>query len=357
MKMNSRERVFSVLEGRIPDRVPLLELWVDPKVFQALYPGSSYYEFIEQSDYYDAVCSFAGVVNPKINWIDKSKRISQDKWGARQQFTEEATPFVIPPVRIQSEEDLGSYTPPDPNDSAILSSVRETVNRFKGKKAIIFVGEGVFAPSQYLRGGLENLLVDYKLNPHLAKKLARIAEEYHVELYRRVIKEGVEIILLGDDYAGKTGAFMSPEDFERFILPGFGTVVGEIKNAGGYCIKHTDGNIWKILDMIVGTGVDALGPLQATAGMDLALVKKKYNICVMGSIDVDVLIRGSAEEVRLATRECIASISPGGRHILSSANTIPSAVPPENLKAMVETAKQWGRYSIDAGDLSSGAAT
>ncbi len=345
--MNSRERLFSILEGKIPDRVPLVELWVDPKVFQALYPGSSYYDFIEQSGYYDAVCSFAGVVNPQINWIDKSKKIFQDKWGAMQQFTEEAIPLVIPPIRIQSEKDLISYTPPDPNDSAILNSVREVVNRFKDKKAIIFVGEAVFAPSQYLRGGLENLLVDYKLNPNLVRKLSKITMEYHVELYRRVIREGVEIILLGDDYAGNTGTIMSPADFEHFILPGFRTVVREIKNAGAYCIKHTDGNIQKILDMIVGTGIDALGPLQATAGMDLAIIKKQYNICVMGSIDVDLLVRGSSGQVAQATKECIASVSPGGRHILSSANTISSAVPPENLVAMIETAQEWGGYPIE----------
>lgn len=36
--MSSRERVFAVLEGRIPDRVPIMELSVDPKVFGSLFP-------------------------------------------------------------------------------------------------------------------------------------------------------------------------------------------------------------------------------------------------------------------------------------------------------------------------------
>ena len=346
--MTSPERINAVLRGEIPDRVPIAELSVDHKVIEALYPGLSYYAFIEQSGYYDAVCTYAGIVPPKINWVDKSKKIFQDKWGALQQFTEEAIPFVVPPVRIESESDLASYTPPDPDDPDIINTVREMVKRFKGKKALVFVGEGVFAPSQYLRGGLENLFIDYKLNPSLVKKLAKLVEEYQVELYRSVIKEGIEIVMLGDDYAGNSGPFMSPADFERFILPGFRTIVREIKNAGAYCIKHTDGDIRKILDMILETGVDCLGPLQETGGMTLAQIKQQYpdKVSVMGSVSVDLLIRGSTEEVRQATKKCIAEVSPGGRHILSSANTISSSVKPENLKMMINTALECGRYSM-----------
>ncbi|MFH0796278.1 MAG: uroporphyrinogen decarboxylase family protein [Candidatus Omnitrophota bacterium] len=345
--MNSVERIFAVLDGKIPDRVPIAELWIDPKVFQSLYPGRSYYDFIEESGYYDAVNSLAGVVSPDIDWVDEKKKISRDKWGAHQQFTAEAIPFVVPPIRIDSETDLASYTPPDPANPAIINEVKEMVNRFKDKKALIFVGEDAFAAPQYLRGGLENLLIDFKLNPSLAERLAKMVTDYHIELYRRVIKEGIEIILLGDDYAGKTGPLVSPADFQRFILPGLTRIVAEIHKAGAYCIKHTDGNIWKIMDMLVGTGLDCLGPLQENAGVDLSQIKSRYpRVSVMGSINVDHLVRGSAEEVAKETKESIGRISPGGRYILSSSNTISSGVKPENLQAMIQTAREVGSYPL-----------
>jgi len=171
--------------------------------------------------------------------------------------------------------------------------------------------------------------------------------DYHVELYRRVIKEGIEIILLGDDYAGKTGPLISPDDFQRFVLPGLTRIVKEIKGAGAYVIKHTDGDLWKIMDMLVSTGLDYLGPLQASAGTDLALIKNRYpKVAVMGSVEVDVLVRGTKEETIKETRENIKKYSPGGRHILSSSNTISSGVQPENLRAMIETAKKAGFYPI-----------
>lgn len=347
--MNSRERMFAVLDGKVPDRVPVAEICVDQKVFQSLYPGRSYYDFIEESDYHDAVSCLAGIVPPRIDWIDEEKRIFRDKWGSTQQFTEEAIPFVVPPARIQSEADLASYSPPDPANPYVLNEVRQVVKRFKGKKSLVFVGEDSFAGPQYLRGGLENLMIDFKVNPPLAEKLAKIVSDYHVELYRGVIKEGMEIILLGDDYAGNIGPLISPADFRRFVLPGLARIVKEIKGAGAYCIKHTDGNIWKLMDMLAGTGLDCLGPLQENAGMDLALVKKRYKtVSVMGSVDVDLLVRGNEEQVAAATRDAIRRISPGGRHILSSSNTISSGVKPENLKAMIETVRRYGTYPVAA---------
>jgi uroporphyrinogen decarboxylase len=69
-------------------------------------------------------------------------------------------------------------------------------------------------------------------------------------------------------------------------------------------------------------------------------------VCVVGNLDVDLLCRGSAEQVRQSTRDLIHRVSPGGGHILSSGNSITSAVQPENFRVMVETAREFGRYPI-----------
>lgn len=67
----------------------------------------------------------------------------------------------------------------------------------------------------------------------------------------------------------------------------------------------------------------------------------------MGNVEVDVLIRGTVDEVIAATKDCLRKVSPGGRHIISSGNTITSDVQPENLTAMIETVHKFGRYPIE----------
>jgi uroporphyrinogen decarboxylase len=118
-------------------------------------------------------------------------------------------------------------------------------------------------------------------------------------------------------------------------------VVRAIKEAGGYVIKHTDGDIWKIMDMLISTGVDVLGPLEP-AYMDLARVRRYSGskVGVMGNIDLDLLSRGTEEDVRAATRELLTSMRGLGGHILSSGNTISSSVKPENFMAMINMRKE-----------------
>jgi uroporphyrinogen decarboxylase len=323
-----------------------MELSIDWKVVRGL-DCSGYFDLIEYLDL-DAVS-----VNQVVYLLGlrplvfRFKKSYTDVWGVRRKITAELLPYVSShPIRRM--EDLRHFRIPDPHRDPVLKAVRRVARRFKGKRAVMLVGRAVFAASWYLCG-MERLLESYLLDPVFATSIGRMGIEYNKELHRLAIAEGVDLIVLGDDYAHKTGTIMSPALFREFILPGLTEVVGNIKAGGAYCVKHTDGNIWAILEDIVNTGVDGIGPLEPAAGMDLGKVKGTAGdrVCVVGNVDVDLLCRGSAEEVHKATRALIASVSPGGGHILSSGNSITSAVRPENFRTMVETAHDYGRYPID----------
>jgi uroporphyrinogen decarboxylase len=54
---------------------------------------------------------------------------------------------------------------------------------------------------------------------------------------------------------------------------------------------------------------------------------------------------GTPDEVIEATKEVLRKGMPGGGFILSSSNSIHSAVKPENYLAMLQTLRKYGRYS------------
>lgn len=241
---------------------------------------------------------------------------------------------------------LDRYCPPDPVfDGQRLDRFRQVVDRYKGKKAIIAHSRAVFADSWYLRG-LPEYMMDLVLNPDLVRRIGAIVVEHNVERARQLIQAGIDIIQLGDDYAYKSGPFMSPKHFVEFVLPGLQTVVKFIKDQGVYCIKHTDGDIWSIIEPIVNTGIDCLGPLEPGAKMDLYKVKQQYGdrVCVLGNVDVDLLSRGSVDAVQQETRRLIERVAPGGGYILSSGNTISYSVKAENFLAMLQTAQEFNPY-------------
>jgi len=343
--MNSRDRIFAALKREEPDRIPLMELGIDPRTISFLCQNCSYLDFVEKVGL-DAVVISEIRDAGDHQWIDEKKRIFRDRWGTTWRFTNETFPFPIEGP-IKSEEQLKAYVPPDPYAPKALGWLPEAIKRFKGEKAIAWMSPGDFFASSYLRG-MDVLLMDYLLRPQLAKKIAHMRMEYTLEFHKRLIKEGVEIIVLGDDYAYKNGPMMSPAQFKEFILPVLRKVVANIKDQGAYCIKHTDGNIWKIIDWLIDTGIDGIGPLEPGAGMDLYEVKKKYGnkVCVMGNVDVNLLSQASVEKIVSETKRIIARVSPSGGHIMSSGNSISSSVKPENFLAMVETTKKYGRYPL-----------
>ena len=112
-------------------------------------------------------------------------------------------------------------------------------------------------------------------------------------------------------------------------------------------IKHSDGNIWKLLDMLIETEIDMLGPLEP-AYMQLERVREASDgkMGVLGNVDVDLLSRGSVGHVQEATLELLRKVSPAGRHMISSGNSISSSVKGENFMAMIETVKEYGKYPI-----------
>ena len=347
--MTGRERIVAVLEHRLPDRVPVAELWIDPIVARALCPGKEGNDLADHLDL-DMVGAYTMIYEDhEVEWVDREKRVFRDKWGAQHISPHDGVPVPTKPPRIESPEDLAAYQPPDPAQSPVIDKIRQLKQRYpRGEKAICCVGESGWAPAVYLRGGLENLLLDFALRPGFVKELMKIGTDYYSELYRLVAAAGADVVLLGDDYSSKTGPMMSPRQFDELILPCDAAVVAAVKSAGLYCIKHTDGDIRKIMDSLVSTGLDCLGPLEPVPGMELRPILDCYpgKIAVMGNISIDLLSRGTVEQVVTEVKQTLTTVSAHGPHIMSSANTITSSVRPENYLAMVKVTKELGQYPI-----------
>jgi uroporphyrinogen decarboxylase len=109
-------------------------------------------------------------------------------------------------------------------------------------------------------------------------------------------------------------------------------------------IKHCDGNLWPIIDMMIDSGFDCLDPIDPIAGMDIAEVKAKFGdrVAVKGNVDcAQTLTFGTVEEVIEETKQAMRKGRPGGGYILSSGNSIHSTVKPQNYLAMLQT---WEKY-------------
>jgi uroporphyrinogen decarboxylase len=340
IEMTSEERVYRVLQKREPDRVPHFEWLVDHRVREALCPGiKDHNEFAVQMGQ-DAV-----IADP----IFKKERVGTNRWRSEwgyvsQDTNEEHGIEVESPIK--SMADFERYTPPDPHAPWRFAVVEDTVRKYKGDKAVIIHLNDVFSLPRYLMG-MQDLLMAIVSQPELVRCLVEMSVRINLELAKEVVARGVKIVYTGDDYAYNKGPLMSPKHFREFFYPGLCQVMQGYKELGLYVIKHTDGNIWKIIDMIVDSGIDCLDPIDPVAGMDLGEVKAKYGnrVALKGNVDCAQLMTfGTPDEVMDATKDALRKGMPGGGYILSSSNSIHSAVKPENYVAMLQALREYGRY-------------
>lgn len=341
--MNSYERFMTALSRQEPDRVPVWELIINRPVIDALRGDVSYADFVELEDI-DGITVFE---DQHLTEIGAGNRVC-DEWGIVWGIGQAGIPYPEHGP-IESASDLKGFQPPDPDEDFRLATLREAVRRFKGERAIVFLTHDGFEYPAYLYG-MENLLVAYLTEPEVAHNLARMCVEYKMRLMEHAIEEGADVIVSGDDYASRKGPLMSPDHFREFIAPYLAQSVELAHAHGTPYIKHTDGYLWPILDMLVETGIDAIDPIEPIARMDIGEVKAKYGgrVAVVGNIDcTKVLPLGTPEDVREAVKETIAKASPGGGHILASSNSIHPAVKPENYKAMLDAAREFGTYPLD----------
>jgi uroporphyrinogen decarboxylase len=342
--MNSVQRVLAALRQTQPDRVPVLEILIDQQVARAAVPNCcDVADCMDQLDMDGVGC---GAQFFKVNEL--ADGAYADEWGVTYRVNREAVAHPIHgPIRTLA--DARAYRPPDPNAPHRLGLLPELVRRYKGRRAILFHHRAAFMWTAYLMG-LDNILMSFLTEPELVETVMEKVLDCNMQIARRAIRAGAEVVVLGDDYASNHGPMMSPETFRQFILPRLTRMVDLIHEEGALCIKHSDGNLDSLLEMIVSAGPDGLNPIEPVAGMTLKNVKQRVGdrICLMGNIDcAHLLPHGSAEDVRHAVRQAIADAGHGGGFILSSSNSVHSSCNPQNFVAMVKAGKEFGAYPLE----------
>ena len=117
---------------------------------------------------------------------------------------------------------------------------------------------------------------------------------------------------------------VQPEFFRAELFPWMKKIGDLARELDVPYLYHTDGNLWAVFDDFADIGINAIHPLEPNS-MDAVEVKEKVGnrFCLVGNIDVDLLSRGTVEEVRTVVRERIEKLGYNGGYCVGSSNTIP----------------------------------
>ena len=340
-EMGCVERVLTTIAGGTPDRVPVVPLMIHHAIKLAGYrlgecardPQKLVNAHIKAWQTY----GYDGFHVSCDNWILPSAL------GCPIQFFDDQPPTAKEKPLVNST-DLSRLTRPRTGTEGRMGFKVEATQlaaKAVGDRCFLMTcfDQGPFSLATAVRG-IENVMLDCVDDPQFVFDLLEICTDAVIKFARACGSAGCHALTFGDSTAG----LLSRGLFERFALPFEKQVMAGLSDLGIPVFLHICGNTAHIVDLMATTGAAGL---EVDYQHDIAFYREKVGnrICLKGNIEPSgVLYQGSPEEVREACRRAIEQSRAGGRFILSSGCEVPRDTSPENLRALVASAKEFGRY-------------
>jgi uroporphyrinogen decarboxylase len=198
-----------------------------------------------------------------------------------------------------------------------------------------------FSLASMIRGTETWMLDLYMAKPSHIIEMLGYCTEASCQFIRLMAQTGAHMVSNGDSPAGPE--MISPEMYEEFAMPYEKKVVETAHQAGMFYTLHICGNTELILEHMLKTGADAF-EIDYKTDMHKAFEILKDKATFTGNIDPSgVLALGTPELVRLKTTELLDVFSKTNRFILNSGCALPSTTPEANIRAFVETARNYSK--------------
>jgi uroporphyrinogen decarboxylase len=177
--------------------------------------------------------------------------------------------------------------------------------------------------------------------------LDRIVEMHlaNLERFLGAVGDYIDIILFGDDLGMQTGPQISPAMYREFFKPRHALMWKRAKQLANVKVMlHCCGGVRELIPDLIEAGLDAMNPVQTSCrGMDPTELKAEFGRELAfwgGGCDTQTILpQVTPEEIRRHVKERVKILSPGGGFIFQQVHNILANVPPENVVAMFDAAR------------------
>jgi hypothetical protein len=138
--------------------------------------------------------------------------------------------------------------------------------------------------------------------------------------------------------------FMSPKQFEKFYWPSLKKVVNALADEGIRSELFAEGSYDSRLETVNEFPKGTVGWLFDRTDMARAKNILGNTCCISGNVPSSLMVTGEPKDVKEYCRKLIEVCAPGGGFILAGGAHVDKGNP-ENLRAMMAAAKEYGRYS------------
>ena len=354
--MTSRERVLSALAHVEPDRVPI-NYACNPGIDARLKAHYGLRRDDDEGLWQALGVDIAGVaapyVGPRLHPEVPCRQV--DIWGVRTRWVAHESggywDFGDFPLQGASVEEVAAWPLPSPDDFdyAVIPELGARLDRYC--LHIGFAGTGCIINRISKLRGMENVLMDLLTDEPATMLLIQRKQEIELEIVRRSIEASqgrADLLWMGEDLGTQLGPMVSLDLYRRQMRPWHQRFVDLAKSYGLRVMFHCCGSSsWAFADFIE-MGIDCVETLQPEAvGMAPAYLKATYGerLAFHGCISTaGPVATGTVEETVVDCRRTLTIMMPGGGYCYAPTHQLQDNSPTENVVAMYEVGREWGRY-------------
>jgi len=377
--MTSRKRLQTVLAGGIPDHVPVtpdtsnmipakltgkpfwdVYLYQDPPIWKAYIDCAKYFGFDAILDFYHPIY-FPGLDEEPDGKETAIVFRSPERIVTQQYLKANNKLFWDPTVTAYYVAD-----PPTANINPLDISLPTTPEAFEPLKGVREWPQGAELIAQVKREmgdhGLLNMpcgvscliwsqqeIYDFYDDPEPFIQKRDEQLEYFEKKFHLLMSMEDKPDMIATGGSG-TLTFQSPDTFRLLGLPIVQKITKLCKEAGIPSHVHSCGPEKELVKILAEeTDLTIVDPLEIPpmGDCDLRELKRLYGkkLVLKGNLHTtDVMLNGSVEDVISASRKAIDDAAKGGGFILATGDQCGRDTPEENIFAMIETAKEYGKY-------------
>lgn len=217
-----------------------------------------------------------------------------------------------------------------------------------GNRHFVAVNEGLTTGAyfnEHCHVGFEAGLIGMLEEPENSAYLLSRVYEQVLERVKALARLGCDGYISSETHCSSD--ILSPETYRELIWPSQRRFFGGVKALGLSPIAYFTGEIRAILPEVLSCGIDALMVEEPIKRIDLAmpelLALADNRVAVFGNLDtVGVLLKGSVRDVERETRAFLRAAE-GKRFIMANGCPVAFDTPPENIRAMLWTARDYER--------------
>jgi len=380
--MTSKERLHAVLQGGIPDRVPVSP-FVQDEYLSYFYPNRKKVDRVFDAVELARELDFDLIAKPRHfedphflrksfpNWKlhearevrdgqvfvkrsieTPSRTLTQIQVGPDAGAASAGVHLSTQEYFLKEREDIEAFIQYMPDiDAATLARMNTVTAQWREA-----LGEdGIVAPWGWC--GVYNMVSEYRNVEALIMDTFDVPDLYdallsklsgQMALYNAHLAE-TEVECVGIQGNIANGAMFSSDFFAEHVEPYETPVIDAIHSNGAYTIYHNCGVASSLYPNYKRMGFTVWETVSEDPVGDNTLQgAKDYfgdSMCLLGNLDqIHFLKTASPQEVAERTRAIVQTGKPAGHYIFSTSDFLEKETPLENVKAMIDAAKEAGIY-------------